>query len=315
LRAKVAVFIDLYKKNQQLLAQEIKLKAINRNLQNEINDRKNSEEKIIELNKELITNIDRLEKANKELDRFAFMASHDLQEPLRKILTFSDRLYIKHKDDLDSEAILNIDRIQKAAHRMQALIKDILTFSKLSGEKDQFVKTDLKLVLREVLEELQTTVEEKNADIHLEPLPELYVNPGLIKPLFFNLIGNALKYSKKNVAPIIKIYPEIVGSDKPYTDSKDRVKYCRIFVKDNGIGFEQQYAGQIFEMFQRLHSQTDYEGTGIGLALCKQIVEKHKGYISALSNINEGATFIVSLPFEQNEKTSAIKIEGQHPFS
>src|SRR6187431_1812922 len=143
LRAKVAVFIDLYKKNLQLVLQEEKLKLINKNLQNEIIERKASEEKIIELNKELINNIDRLEKANKELDRFAFMASHDLQEPLRKILTFSDRLYIKHRDQLDADAKLNIDRIQKAAGRMQALIKDILTFSKLSIEKDLFVQTDL----------------------------------------------------------------------------------------------------------------------------------------------------------------------------
>jgi len=198
---------------------------------------------------------------------------------------------------------------------MQALIKDILTFSKLSVEKDQFVKTDLKVVVREVLDELQGTVDEKNADIHMEPLPELYVNPGLIKPLFFNLIGNALKYSKKNVAPIIKIYPEIANNDKQPFDARDKVKYCRIYIKDNGIGFEQQYAGQIFEMFQRLHSQTDYEGTGIGLALCKQIVEKHKGYISALSSVNEGATFIISLPLEQNEKASAAKIEERYPFS
>ncbi|MEO8172694.1 MAG: response regulator [Sediminibacterium sp.] len=307
LRAKVAVFIDLYKKNQQLLLQEEKLKAINRNLQSEINDRKHSEEKIIELNKELITNIDRLEKANKELDRFAFMASHDLQEPLRKILTFSDRLYTRHKDELDSEAMLNIDRIQKAASRMQALIKDILTFSKLSVEKEQFIKTDIEQILREVLEELHTTVEEKNAAIHLEPLPDLYVNPGLIKPLFFNLIGNALKYSKKGEAPVIKIYPEITNGDTQPLDSKEMVKYCRIFIKDNGIGFEQQYAGQIFEMFQRLHSQTDYEGTGIGLALCKQIVEKHRGYISALSTINEGATFIISLPLEYNEPVALLQ--------
>jgi light-regulated signal transduction histidine kinase (bacteriophytochrome) len=188
---------------------------------------------------------------------------------------------------------------------MQALIKDILTFSKLSIEKDHFVKTDLELILSEVLEELQGTVDEKKAAISLEPLPHLYVNPVLIKPLFFNLIGNALKYSKKNVAPVIKIYPEIVSNERPGATTKDAVTYCRIFVKDNGIGFEQQYAGQIFEMFQRLHSQTDYEGTGIGLALCKQIVEKHRGYISALSNANEGATFIVSLPLEHNEVPAA----------
>ncbi len=303
LRAKVAVFIDLYKKNQQLVLQEEKLKLINKNLQNEINERRASEEKIIELNKELINNIDRLEKANKELDRFAFMASHDLQEPLRKILTFSDRLYIKHRDHLDQDGKLNIDRIQKAAERMQALIKDILTFSKLSVEKDLFVKTDLRVVVKEVWEELQNIVEEKKAQVQVAALPAIEVNPGLIKPLFFNLIGNALKYAKKDEAPFIKIDFEINESEQELLGNDRPVKFCRIFIKDNGIGFEQQYAGQIFQMFQRLHSQTDYEGTGIGLALCKQIVEKHKGYINALSTINEGATFIVSLPIAQNEET------------
>ena len=302
LRAKVAVFIDLYKKNLQLVLQEEKLKLINKNLQNEIIERKASEEKIIELNKELINNIDRLEKANKELDRFAFMASHDLQEPLRKILTFSDRLYIKHRDQLDSDGKLNIERIQKAAERMQALIKDILTFSKLSVEKDLFVQTDLHLVVNEVWEELQNTVDEKKAQVKVAALPVIEANPGLIKPLFFNLIGNALKYAKKDVAPVINIDFEIDENEQILLGAEKPVKFCRIFIKDNGIGFEQQYAGQIFQMFQRLHSQTDYEGTGIGLALCKQIVEKHKGYINALSTINEGATFIVSLPIAQNEQ-------------
>ncbi len=305
LRAKVGVFIDLYKKNRQLILQEEKLKSININLQNEINEHKASEEKIIELNKELIKNIDRLEKANKELDRFAFMASHDLQEPLRKILTFSDRLYYKHHPTLDDDAKLSIERIQKSAERMQALIKDILTFSKLSAEKETFLKTDIQLIIKEVLDELQETVTEKNAQINVEVLPLLYVNPGLIRPLFFNLIGNALKYCRKNVTPVINIYPEINHNEKEITGNEDQVKYCKIFIKDNGIGFEQHYAAQIFDMFQRLHSQSSYEGTGIGLALCKQIVEKHNGFINALGKVNEGATFIVSLPIEQNRQEKA----------
>jgi light-regulated signal transduction histidine kinase (bacteriophytochrome) len=280
------------------------LTAINKSLQNEINDRKNSEEKIIELNKQLLHTIDGLEKANKELDRFAFMASHDLQEPLRKILTFSDRLHIKYKDQLDDDGISNINRIQKAAGRMQELIKDILTFSKLSVQKDSFVKADLKLLVQEVLDDLQLNISEKKAQVELGPLPTLDVTPGLIKPLFFNLISNALKYSKKNEAPLIKIYRENVPED--FNHPASAVSYCRIYIKDNGIGFDQQYAEQIFEMFQRLHSASDYEGTGIGLALCKQIVEKHKGYISALSKINEGTTFIVSLPLQQRGKEKLL---------
>lgn len=303
LRAKVAVFVDLYKKNQQLLSQEKKLIAINKSLQSEINDRKASEEKIIILNKELLNNIEGLEKANKDLDRFAFMASHDLQEPLRKIRTFSDRLYSKHKDQLDSDAVMNINRIQKAAARMQELIKDILTFSTITSQKDSFVKSDLHSLVHEVLEDLNHSVQEKKADIKLGPLPTLYVNPGLIKPLFFNLISNALKYSKKNESPVIKIFQENNNiSDKGDPHSPSLIKYCRIHISDNGIGFDQQYSEQIFEMFQRLHTQTEYEGTGIGLALCKHIVDKHQGFISALSKVNEGATFIVSLPLMLNGK-------------
>jgi light-regulated signal transduction histidine kinase (bacteriophytochrome) len=136
------------------------------------------------------------------------MASHDLQEPLRKIRTFSDRLYLKYKEQLDNDGISNIKRIQNAAERMQELIKDILTFSKLSIQKDAFVKADLGMLVQEVLDDLHHSLVEKNAHVELGALPSLYVNPGLIKPLFFNLISNALKYSKKDQPPVIQIYPE-----------------------------------------------------------------------------------------------------------
>jgi signal transduction histidine kinase len=306
LRAKVAVFVDLYKKNSQLVLQEKKLIAINKSLQNEINDRKASEEKITELNKKLLSTIEGLEKANKELDRFAFMASHDLQEPLRKIRTFSDRLQVKYKDQLDEDGILNINRIQKSAVRMEELINDILTFSKLSDQKDLFVKTDLNALVKETLEELQQTILEKKAELEIGILPELDVNPRLMKPLFFNLLSNALKYSKKNVVPIIKISSEDFVNEEINGRGKSSEKYSRIYIKDNGIGFEQQYAEQIFEMFQRLHSQAEYKGNGIGLTLCQQIVEKHHGFISALSKVNEGSTFIVSLPINQKEKLNQV---------
>jgi len=296
LRAKVAVFVDLYKKKEQLILQEKKLISVNKNLQVEINERIASEEKIIELNKKLLLTIDGLEKANKELDRFAFMASHDLQEPLRKIGTFSDRLYMNYKDQLDAEGLFNISRIQKSAARMQALINDILTFSQISAQKGEFIKTDLNVLLRDVLHEIHESVEIKQAKVDAGSLPSLDIIPGLIKPLFFNLLTNALKYCKKDVSPVISVRAELnVGGT-----GKSAIQYCRIFVKDNGIGFDQRYADQVFEMFQRLHSQSDYEGTGIGLALCKQIVEKHKGFISVLSKENEGSTFIVSLPMSQN---------------
>jgi signal transduction histidine kinase len=305
LRAKVAVFVDLYKKNSQLVLQEKKLIAINQSLQNEILDRKASEEKVTELNKKLLSTIEGLEKANKELDRFAFMASHDLQEPLRKIRTFSDRLQVKYKDQLDEDGLLNINRIQKSAIRMEELINDILTFSKLSDQKGLFVNTDLNELLKETLEDLQQTILEKKAELEIGVLPKLDVNPRLMKPLFFNLLSNALKYSRKNIAPVIKISAEDFINGEVNGQATTTGEYCRIYIKDNGIGFDQQYAEQIFEMFQRLHSQAEYKGNGIGLTLCQQIVEKHNGFISALSKINEGTTFIVSLPMKQKANLNA----------
>jgi signal transduction histidine kinase len=292
LRAKVSVFVDLYQKNHRLLAQEQKLVAINKNLQIEIHERKASEERVKELNRQLLENIARLESANKDLDRFAFMASHDLQEPLRKIRIFSDLLSVKYREVLDDEGKMNITRIQGAAERMQALIKDILTFSKISIEKGKFEKTNLNTVVEDVLSELEITVQEKHAQVITDKLPMVQVNPGLIRPLFYNLISNALKYSKKNVAPVVKIWSEA-------QDNQPEHKYCRIYIEDNGIGFDQKYSEEIFGMFKRLHLNTEYEGTGIGLALCKKIVEEHNGFISAKSKVNEGSTFIISLPARQ----------------
>ena len=303
LRAKVSVFVDLYRKNHRLIAQEQKLVAINKNLENEISERKASEEHAKELNRQLLENISLLEAANKDLDRFAFMASHDLQEPLRKIRTFSDRLYLKYKDVLDQEGKTNIARIQKASERMQLLINDILTFSKLSVEDGMFVQCDLNKLISEVIADMEDEISEKNAKISVEQLPSMYVNPGLIRPLFHNLISNALKYSKKNIEPVINIHSEVSPALNGNGSNEVHSKYCRIFIEDNGIGFDQKYSEQIFGMFKRLHLNTEFEGTGIGLALCKKIVEKHQGYISARSKINEGATFIISLPLD-NEHSS-----------
>ncbi len=290
LRAKVSVFVELYKKNHKLLAQEQKLIAINKNLEAEINDRKISEEKIKALNLQLLQNIDKLEAANRDLDRFAFMASHDLQEPLRKIRTFGDRLASKYKDMIDEDGKKYFERMQKAAHRMQLLIQDILTFSKISTREKEFIECDLNAILNDVLNELESSMKEKNAMIDISILPSLHANPVLMRPLFFNLISNALKYSRPDAIPHIR-----VRTDKD--EQLEGARYCRIFFEDNGIGFDQRYSEQIFRMFTRLHQDKNIEGTGIGLALCKKIVEEHNGFITARSKINEGSTFIVSLPW------------------
>lgn len=301
LRAKVSIFVELYQKTHRLVAQEQKLVAINKNLEAEINERKNSEEKVKALNLQLLQNIDKLEAANKDLDRFAFMASHDLQEPLRKIRTFSDLLLSKYGEVVNTDGKKFIDRIQQSAQRMQMLIQDILTFSKVSIQKKEFSQSNMSELLNEVLEEMGPVLQEKNAQIIAEPLPTLPVNPILIHPLFYNLISNAIKYCKKEVAPVIKIYSDM-------NERQSENKYCRIFFEDNGIGFEQKYAEQIFQMFNRLHHSSEYEGTGIGLALCKKIVEEHKGFISARSKENEGATFIVSLPMNRQFQQQSTQI-------
>ncbi|RAV98759.1 response regulator [Pseudochryseolinea flava] len=306
LRAKVSVLIDLYRKNQQLILQEQKLVAINRSLENEIKERKASEEKVKMLNHRLLENISNLESANRDLDRFAFMASHDLQEPLRKIRVFSDRLFHKYQQLLDDDGKSNLNRIQQAAERMQALITDILTFSKVSAEKMTFSECNLKEVINDILADVDEEVRQRHAQIEVDDMYTIQGNPGLIRPLFYNLINNALKYSKKDITPIIKIRSELSMTTSTRNGGTVDNRYCRIYIEDNGIGFDQKYAEEIFGMFKRLHRHAEFEGTGIGLALCKKIVEQHNGYISARSKINEGSTFIISLPL-MHQKEHAFK--------
>ena len=306
LRAKVTVLIDLYRKNRQLLAQEQRLVAINKSLEMEIKERKSSEEKVKHLNRQLLENIASLEQANKDLDRFAFMASHDLQEPLRKIRMFSDRLALRYNDMMDDDGRTNIQRIHKAAERMQNLITDILTFSKISVDTPSFIDCDMNALINEVLVDLDEEIKSKSGKVLVDKLPTLSVNPSLIKPLFHNLIGNALKYSKKDTSPVVKISSEISTQMNGKVNQVATPKYCRIYIQDNGIGFDQKYAEEIFGMFKRLHHNSEFQGTGIGLALCKKIVEQHKGFISARSKVNEGSTFIISLPVQPHPVSVAV---------
>jgi light-regulated signal transduction histidine kinase (bacteriophytochrome) len=215
------------------------------------------------------------------------------------MLMFSDRLAHKYKDLIDEEGKMFISRIQHAGERMQALIKDILLFSKTSIEKPVFAETNLNDILGEVLAEMENVIKERNAVIHAEPLPTLSVNPVLMRPLFHNLISNAVKYAKKDVQAVVRIYSEFSAATNGSDTAEVKNKYCRIYVEDNGIGFDQKYSEQIFGMFKRLHLHTEFEGTGIGLALCKKIVEEHNGFITARSKVNEGSVFIISLPVQQ----------------
>src|SRR3989344_8365509 len=293
LRVKVSVFVDLYRKNHLLLEHEQKLKAINKNLEIEIRDRIASEEKVKELNKELLKNIEKLEATNTEMDQFVFIASHDLQEPLRKIRIFNDFIALKYKDKIDEQGKEYLERMQVACERMQRLINDILLFSKIDVSKNVPVLTDLNELLEEVIDNMELQIREKDANINIARLPKLFVYPGLIKLLFQQLISNSLKFSNVDTPPEISITSHM-ESDEDSTDKIKVKKYWRINVKDNGVGFEQQYADQVFTMFKRLHSNAEYVGTGIGLAICKKIVEEHKGYICAKSAVNQGTIFTIS---------------------
>ena len=298
LRAKVAVLAELYKKNHQLRTQEQMLIAANKRLEKEIRERRQSEEQVKALNSQLMEHITQLKAVNEELERFAYVASHDLQEPLRKIILFSDQLATRYNKELKDEGCDSLDRIIKAATRMKMLIKNILTFSRSSTHSGSYEETDLNLLFDGILSDLEVSITQKNAQITIAKMPCIYIIPDNIRQLFQNLIINALKFSKPDTSPQIQIHAEFIkGKQIPDVKSEQyEDDFISIFIQDNGIGFEQQYADDIFTLFKRLNTYDKYEGTGIGLSICKKITEQHNGYISARSNLDAGATFVVSLP-------------------
>jgi signal transduction histidine kinase len=299
LRAKVGVFVDLYRKNHQLVSHEKKLVATNKSLQKEIQERKLSEEKIKILNQQLLENNQHLKTVNEELDRFAYVASHDLQEPLRKIMVFSDKIISGKDDHTVVEKYLN--KISNSSQRMQLLINNLLQFSRESVNSSDFLNVDLNELVKEVLIELEVEIEKSASNINISVLPVIVAVPGLIRQLFYNLISNAIKFKKKNNPPIINISSEKITSDGSGNSSKflNGMSYYKILISDNGIGFDEKYAEDIFLVFKRLHSYHEFEGTGVGLSICKKIVEKHNGFISAYNNQNAGATFVIELPEKQ----------------
>lgn len=245
--------------------------------------------------------ITELKRANSELEQFSNIASHDLQEPLRKIRTFSERLLRKHSDSLDEDGKFNITRISDAALRMQTLINDLLTFSHTTSINEKnYESVNLNEVIDSIKEELTLLISDKKAQINTNPavLPNLNAIPFQIHQLFSNLISNALKYSQKGLNPVINITHEVViGSDLGDIEGimPDNY-YYHFMVIDNGIGFESMYAEKIFVIFQRLHTRNQYAGTGIGLAICRRIVANHKGVINAESQEGKGSTFHIYLP-------------------
>src|SRR5258708_6503737 len=242
-----------------------------------------------------------LEHLNQSLDQFASIASHDLHDPMRKIKTFTSLLKHRFNDDLPDGAKELIDKIKGSSERMSLLIKDVLNFSRIVHSENMFVKTDLNNVLNNVLKDFDLLILEKNASVKREYLPIIEAIPLQMNQFFYNMIGNALKFSKNGIPPALTISSRILlpWEIEKGTNLNRQLSYAEISFKDNGIGFEQQFAEQIFSIFERLNNQQQYSGTGIGLALCQKIAVHHQGGIHAEGKENNGATFYVQLPLTQ----------------
>ncbi|MEQ1862154.1 MAG: ATP-binding protein, partial [Chthoniobacteraceae bacterium] len=242
-----------------------------------------------------------LERSNAELQNFASVASHDLQEPLRKIQAFGDRLAAKCADQLGEQGRGYLDRMQNAAQRMQTLIQDLLQLSRVTSRAQPFQPCDLGQIAGEVVGDLEVRIEQTGGKVEIADLPTIDADPLQMRQLFQNLIANALKFHKPGEPPLVRITGEMVwATDHSLSGAKPREPLAEITVEDNGIGFEPKFAEQIFVIFQRLHTKQEYEGTGIGLAVCRKITDRHGGSIVAHSVDGRGATFTIRLPVKQS---------------
>lgn len=235
----------------------------------------------------------KLEQQNRELEDFTFISSHHVQEPLRKILTYSDKLRTRYKDTTDPEAKDTIERMQKSAQRIQALVRDLLRYSRISAEAEKFHPVRLSRVVGDVVRDLAPEIREAGAQVEVGELATLEADAKQLRHLFDNLIENGLKFCT-NERPVIRIY-----SSSKRLSGKEVIE---VLVEDNGIGFDEKYLERIFTPFQQLHNQGKFEGTGMGLAICRRIVERHHGSITARSKPGEGATFIITLPEKQPDE-------------
>ncbi len=266
-----------------------------------------------------------LQQVNSELEKFAYVASHDLQEPLRKLTTYASLLNNDYKHLLDENGLLFLDKITHSSLRMKKLINDVLNFSKLSSQQMEVEPTDLHEIVQNIVSDLEIVIADSGAQVTVENLPEIEANALQMHQLFINLISNALKFRKENEAPRIHIGCTMVpGLQLPAEyiqkyqyrfntigseNLMGQEKFCQVTITDNGIGFNQQYIARIFEVFQRLHNKKQYEGTGIGLAICKKIIENHDGYITAESHEGQGSVFTIYLPVSQKHFKKVVETQ------
>jgi len=251
---------------------------------------KEAQQLLEEKHRELEATIRQLNRSNHELQQFAYIASHDLQEPVRKVLYYSDYVLSQYSGHIDEKGSSYLANIHAASARMRTLIQDLLRFSQVSSGEINFDVVNLDGVARAAVQSLQMRLEEKKGTVNIGPLPEIRGEKSLLQQLFENIIGNAIKYSREDTVPVIDVY------------AKEEEGTIKIFFDDNGIGFEDKYVPKMFELFQRLHSRQEYQGNGIGLAICKKIAELHHGSITAAPNQSQGARFIVTLPLGTSNK-------------
>ena len=298
-RALVEVELHLANESLEMRIQErtAELTTSNETLESEIVEREQAQKDLKEF-------AAKLELSNQELQDFASVAAHDLQEPLRKVQTFGDRLKTKFGDNLGEQGLDYLERMQQASARMTTLINDLLTYSRVTTKGQPFVPVDLSETTREVISDLEIRIESAGGIVELEELPTIDADALQMRQLMQNIIGNGLKYHRPDVPPIVKISVQPSPSDD----------MCKIVVEDNGIGFDDKYVDRIFTIFQRLHSRSEYEGTGVGLAVVRKIVERHGGTITATSTPDVGSSFVVLLPLHheydfQEASNAAVEYE------
>jgi signal transduction histidine kinase len=275
-----------------------------------IRDNENKIQKIIgttrditqlkEHEKILENKIEELNKSNRELEEFAYVASHDMQEPLRKISTFGQRLKTQFAGQLNEDGNIFLTRMLNASENMRNLIDNLLEFSKVSRNKQPYEATDLSSIIQDTIDDLDMQIEETSTDISVGPMPVIEAIQSQMRQLFFNLLHNAIKFRKKDAALLIQVtQKKLSNQEKKTFQLPAKHEYYCIKVSDNGIGFEQQYAEKIFQLFQRLEAKSEYPGTGIGLSICRKIVVNHKGLIFAESEPGKGTVFSIILPQAQ----------------
>jgi len=258
----------------------------------DITERKKYEKEILNKNQEL-------EESNKNLEQFAYVASHDLQEPLRKVRTFGDRIVSKYESKLDEKGVDYLSRMNGAAERMQLLIDDLLKYSRVTRFPKKTKEVDLLNLCEGIINDLETLINKRKAAIEINGLEIIEGDETQLRQLFQNLISNAIKFTPDERSPKVKIIGKKVrGSEQNDFEVKSNKQYLKISIVDNGIGFDQEYAHRIFNIFERLHGKGEFKGTGIGLAICHKVVQNHGGYIKAISPDEVGATFIILLPIK-----------------